>query len=112
MQESYNLVIQKDTGWQTAILSLYAWVLRSFSIEDELEYKISLLKVRASGNNYVCCGSVLSFGLNFIFLCLGIVMYDNEFETKKNKIQTKDKISMFHHIPKIEKRKKTSLRGV
>ena len=39
-------------------------------------------------------------------------MYDNEFETKKNKIQTKDKISMFHHIPKIEKRKKTSLRGV
>ena len=31
-------------------------------------------------------------------------MYDNEFETKKNKIQTKDKISMFHHIPK--KRKK------
>ena len=106
------MVIQKDTGWQTAILSLYGWVLKSFSIEDELEYKISLLKAGASGNNYVCCGSVLSFGLNFIFVCLGIVMYDNEFETKKNKIQTKDKISMFHHIPKIEKRKKTSLRGV
>ena len=26
-------------------------------------------------------------GLNFIFLCfLGMVMYDNEFETKENKI--------------------------
>ena len=45
--------------------------IKSFSIEDELEYKISLLKVGASGDNYVCCGSVLSFGLNFIFLCLG-----------------------------------------
>ena len=86
--------------------------IKSFSIEDELKYKISLLKVNASGDNYACCGSVLSFGLNFIFLCLGIVMYDSEFETKKNKIQTKDKISMFHHIPKIEKSKKTSLRGV
>ena len=86
--------------------------IKSFSIEDELEYKISLLKVGASGDNYVCCGSVWSFGLNFIFLCLGIVMYDNEFETKKNKIQTKDKISMFHHIPTTEKSKKTSLRGV
>ena len=86
--------------------------IKSFSIEDELKYKISLLKVIASGDNYACCGSVLSFGLNFIFLCLGIVMYDSDFETKKNKIQTKDKISMFHHIPKIEKSKKTSLRGV
>ena len=42
--------------------------IKSFSIEDELEYKISLLKVGASGDNYVCYGSVLSFGLNFIFL--------------------------------------------
>ena len=30
-------------------------------------------------------------------------MYDNEFETKKNKTQTKDKINMFHHLPKMEK---------
>ena len=28
-------------------------------------------------------------GLSFIFHCFG---YDNEFETKENKIQTKDKI--------------------
>ena len=36
--------------------------IKSFSIEDELEYEISLLKVGASSDNYVCCGSVLSFG--------------------------------------------------
>lgn len=39
-------------------------------------------------------------------------MYDNEFETKKNKIQTKNEINMFHRIPKMEKSKKTSLQGV
>ena len=33
--------------------------IKSFSIEDKLEYKISF---GASGDNYVCCGSVLSFG--------------------------------------------------
>ena len=36
-------------------------------------------------------------GLNFIFtLFLGMVMYDNEFETKENKIQAKDKIEPQH----------------
>ena len=32
-------------------------------------------------------------GSNFLFFCfLGIVMYDNEFETRENKIWTEDKI--------------------
>ena len=33
-------------------------------------------------------------GLNFILFCFWacVLMYDNEFETKGNKIQTKDKI--------------------
>ena len=30
------------------------------------------------------------FGSNFIFLCFGMVMYDNKFKTKQNKIGTKD----------------------
>ena len=50
--------------------------------------------------------------VKFYFSCLGIVMYDNEFETKKNKIQTKNEINIFHRIPKMEKSKKTSLQGV
>ena len=49
---------------------------------------ISLHKV------YTCCGSILS---QFYFpLFLSIVMYDNEFETKENKIWTKDKIEPQH----------------
>ena len=35
-------------------------------------------------------------GLNFFLLFLGMVMYDNEFETKEYKIQTKDKIEPQH----------------
>ena len=56
----------------------------------------------------ICCDSMLSLvqmqapllGLaKFIYyflLFLGIVMYDNEFETKENKIWTKDKIEQQH----------------
>ena len=40
------------------------------------------------------------FGLNFIFLCFWIwkcmIIYDNEFETKENKIETKDEIKPPH----------------
>ena len=32
----------------------------------------------------------------YLLLFLGIVMYDNEFETKENKIWTKDKIKPQH----------------
>ena len=40
--------------------------------------------------------------LKFYFpLFLGMVMYDNEFETKENKIETKDKIEP-QHIPEVE----------
>ena len=35
-------------------------------------------------------------GSNFVFLFLGIVMYDNEFETKENQIWTMDKIEPQH----------------
>ena len=37
----------------------------------------------------ICCSSIyFILGLNFIFLCFwGMVMYDNEFETKENKIE-------------------------
>ena len=35
-------------------------------------------------------------GLNFFLLFLGMVMYDNEFETKEYKIRTKDKIEPQH----------------
>ena len=39
--------------------------------------------------------------LNFIFFWfLGMVMYDNEFETKEYKIQTKDKIEPQHMLSK------------
>lgn len=44
---------------------------------------------------YSCtyCGSII-LGLNFLFLCFWVWKYncDNEFETKANKIQTKDTI--------------------
>ena len=40
------------------------------------------------------------FGLNFFFLCFWIwkcmIIYDNEFETKENKIETKDEIKPPH----------------
>ena len=40
---------------------------------------------------------VVQLWFNFIFLCFGIlVMYDNAFETKENKIYTKDKIEPQH----------------
>ena len=49
----------------------------------------------------------------YFLLFLGIVMYDNEFETKENKIWTKDKIDPqhIHHLsevnclPKLEREK-------
>ena len=43
----------------------------------------------------ICCGSILSlvqFFFLFFFVFLGVVMYDNEFETKEIKIWTKYKI--------------------
>ena len=49
---------------------------------------------------YVCCGSILSLVQIFFSFFLGIVMYDNEFETKEKKIWTKDKIEpqhLYHH---------------
>ena len=49
---------------------------------------------------YVCCGSILSLVQIFFPFFLGIVMYDNEFETKEKKIWTKDKIEpqhLYHH---------------
>ena len=49
-------------------------------------------KFHANDNSYiwcipVCCGSILSLVL---ILFWGMLMYDNEFETKENKIWTKD----------------------
>ena len=42
-------------------------------------------------------------GLNFIFLLFwGMLMYDNEFKTKGNKIETKDKIEPQHIQKKNE----------
>ena len=38
----------------------------------------------------------LAKSIYYFFLFLGIVMYDNEFETKENKIWTKDKIEPEH----------------
>ena len=46
---------------------------------------------------YICCGSILSKWFKFYFpLFLGMVIYDNEFETKENKISTKDKTEPQH----------------
>ena len=33
----------------------------------------------------ICCGLIFFPGLDFIFLFGGMVIYDNEFETKGNK---------------------------
>ena len=38
----------------------------------------------------------ISAALFLVCLLLGMVMYDNEFETKENKIYTKDKIELQH----------------
>ena len=38
----------------------------------------------------------LAKSIYYFLLFLGIVMYDNEFETKENKIWTKDKIEPQH----------------
>ena len=50
---------------------------------------------------YSCtyCGSII-LGLNFLFFCFWVwkYNYDNEFETKANKIETKDKIIEPLHI--------------
>ena len=76
------MVIQKDTGWQTAILSLYAWVL-----------KVLALKTSSSTRSLLVLQVIIMYVVaqfyplvKFYFSCLGIVMYDNEFETEKNKI--------------------------
>ena len=34
----------------------------------------------------ICCGSILSLVQNLFSFVLGMVMYDNEFKTKENKI--------------------------
>ena len=52
--------------------------------------KIVLLKAN------LCCGLILSLVQIYFLLFLGIVMYDNEFETKENKIWTKVKIEPQH----------------
>ena len=46
-------------------------------------------------NIYVVVQFYLWFKFYFL-LFLGMVMYDNEFETKENKISTKDKIEPQH----------------
>ena len=43
------------------------------------------------------CIFYLWFKFSFL-LFLGMVMYDNDFKTKENKIQTKDKIELQHYI--------------
>ena len=40
----------------------------------------------------IYCGSILSLVTVYFPLFSGIIMYDNEFKTKRNKILTKDKI--------------------
>ena len=42
----------------------------------------------------IFCGSILFLVFTYFFLLfLGMVIYDYEFETKENKIQTKEKLS-------------------
>ena len=41
---------------------------------------------------WICCGSILSLVQIIFSFVFSIVMYDNDFETKENKIWTKDKI--------------------
>ena len=72
------------------------------------QFTSSTLVTRQNYFGCICCDSMLSLvqmqapllGLaKFIYyflLFLGIVMYDNEFETKENKIWTKDKIELQH----------------
>ena len=72
------------------------------------QFTSSTLMTRQNYFGCICCDSMLSLvqmwapllGLaKFIYyflLFLGIVMYDNEFETKENKIWTKDKIELQH----------------
>ena len=72
------------------------------------QFTSSTLTTRQNYFGCICCDSMLSLvqmwapllGLaKFIYyflLFLGIVMYDNEFETKENKIWTKDKIELQH----------------
>ena len=43
-----------------------------------------------------CCGSILSLVQILYSFVLGIVMYDNEIETKENKLWTRDKIEPQH----------------
>ena len=45
--------------------------------------------------NFIC-------GLNFYFpFFLDIVIYDNEFETKEDKIETKDKIFSYYYYLEV-----------
>ena len=47
-----------------------------------------------------CCGSI--FSLVYFPLFWGMVIYDNEFETKENKVKTNDKIEPqhYHRLPR------------
>ena len=59
-------------------------------------------------NPYICCGSIFTLGLNFLFLFLGMVMHDDEFETKENNIKPKIKLShnKYRKLPIISPRLK------
>ena len=72
------------------------------------QFTSSTLMTRQNYFGCICCDSMLSLvqmrapllglakSIYYFLLFLGIVMYDNEFETKENKIWTKDKIEPEH----------------
>ena len=72
------------------------------------QFTSSTLVTRQNYFGCICCDSMLSLvqmralllglakSIHYFLLFLGIVMYDNEFETKENKIWTKDKIEPQH----------------
>ena len=79
---------------ETSVPSM--WVLKVlFRYVHRFSLKPFTVKVTA-GRQCIFCGSVLSLVQTFFSFFLGIVMYANEFETKKNKIWTKDKIKPQH----------------
>ena len=59
-------------------------VTQSVKAEQRAAHSVSLFTDKHSFT--LCCGSILSLVQIFFSFVLGIVMYDNEFETRENKI--------------------------
>ena len=103
-----NIFLKHESFWHSN--SDKGPMLETSALETHYggQFTSSTLVTRQNYFGCICCDSMLSLvqmrapllglakSIYYFLLFLGIVMYDNEFETKENKIWTKDKIELQH----------------